>query len=94
MRMAEYRIEEWLHRNRRKIIACPYQPGNLRITLWGCRQRMLQAKKLDLTDFLKSDYFDYAYRNGLVRCRDCPISNAVSHRSALAKSLVAGAAAA
>lgn len=73
MRMTAYQIEEWLYRNRRKIIPCPYQPGDLRITLWGCKQRKQQAKRLDLMDFIKSDQFDYAYKNGLLRCRDCTI---------------------
>ncbi len=89
MKMAEYQIEEWFYRNRRKIIVCPYQPGNLRITLWGCKRRKQQAKRVDLTNFLKGDYFDYVYKNGLMRCRDCPIAGTTSQRSARSKTLVA-----
>lgn len=73
MRMTAYQVEEWLRRNRRRMIRCPYQPGNLRITLWGCKRRQLQARREDFTDLMKGDYFDYVYKNGLLRCRDCKL---------------------
>ncbi len=90
MRMAAHQVEEWLSRNRRRIISCPYQPGNLRITLSGCRRRRLQARREDFTDMMKGDYFDYVYKNGLLRCRDCRIAGNGTRRSARAKSLSVG----
>jgi hypothetical protein len=87
-------VEEWLFRNRRKMISCPFQPGNLRITLWGCRRRRWQARRMDLSDISKGDSFDYVYRMGLLRCRDCPIAASSSHRAPDTKSFAAGPAAA
>jgi hypothetical protein len=94
MRMAAHQIEEWLYRNRGRIIQCPFQPGNLRITQWGCRKRKMRAKMEDFTAIMQGDYFDYVYKNGLLRCRDCQIAGTFSHRSSHANSLIAGHAAA
>jgi len=94
MRTTAHQVDEWLFRNRRKMITCPYQPGNLRITPWGCRRRKLQARREDFTDMMKGDYFDYVYKNGLLRCRDCPITAASQHRASDSRSLAAGPAAA
>jgi len=80
MRMTAYQIEQWLRRNRRRMIRCPYQPGDLRITLWGCKRRQLQARREDFTDLMKGDYFDYVYKSNLLRCRDCPIPATFRHR--------------
>jgi hypothetical protein len=90
MRMTAHQIEEWLYRNRGKIILCPFQPGNLRITPWGCRMRKMKAKKEDFTAIMQGDYFDYVYKNGLLRCRDCQIAETSPHRSARTNSFVAG----
>jgi hypothetical protein len=76
------------------MIVCPYQPGNLRITPWGCKKRKLQAAREDFTDIMKGDDFDYVYKNGLLRCRDCPIAGASLHRAARMNSPAAGPAAA
>jgi len=90
MRMTEYQIEQWLRRNRRRMIKCPYQPGNLRITLWGCKQRKLQARREDFTDLMKGDYFDYVYKSNLLRCRDCPIPEASRHRETRSRTIADG----
>lgn len=94
MEVTAHQVEEWLSRNRRRIIRCPYQPGNLRITLWGCRRRRLQASREDFTDIMKGDYFDYVYKNGLLRCRDCPIATTSPHGAARTNAFAAGRAAA
>jgi hypothetical protein len=39
---------------------------------------------------MQSDYFDYVYKNGLLRCRDCPIAGTFLHRSAHTNSFFAG----
>lgn len=94
MRMTAHQIEEWLQRNRRKIILCPYQPGNLRITLWGCKRRKLQAKREDFSDIMKGDFYDYVYKNGLLRCRDCRLPDISPHEAARTDTAVIGDAAA
>jgi hypothetical protein len=90
MRMIAHQVEEWLDRNQGKIILCPFQPGNLRITRWGCRKRKMRANREDFTAIMQSDYFDYVYKNGLLRCRDCPITGTSPYRSAHTNSFVAG----
>ena len=92
MRMAAHQIEEWLYRNRKRIILCPFQPGNLRITRWGCRRRKMRAKREDFTVILQGDYFDYVYKSGLLRCRECRIAG--TSVPARMHSLIAGRAAA
>ena len=94
MRMAAHEIEEWLYRNQGKIILCPFQPGNLRITQWGCRKRKMRAKREDFTAIMQGDYFDYVYKNGLLRCRDCQIAGVSPRRSSRTDFLIAGQAAA
>ena len=94
MRMAAHQIEEWLYRNQGKIIQCPFQPGNLRITRWGCRKRKMRAKREDFTAIMQGDYFDYVYKNGLLRCRDCQIAGVSPRRSSRTDFLIAGQAAA
>jgi hypothetical protein len=94
MRMTAHLIEEWLCRNQGKIILCPFQPGNLRITCWGCRRRKMKANREDFTAILQGDYFDYVYKSGLLRCRDCQIAGTSAHRSARVNSFTAGHAAA
>jgi hypothetical protein len=81
MKTTAQQIDEWLLRNRRKIIHCPYQPGNLRITIQGCKRRKLQAERMDFTDISKGDYFNYAYKTGLLRCRDCRIAGTSPRRA-------------
>lgn len=87
MRVTAHQIEEWLFRNRRNMIVCPHQPGNLRISLWGCRRRKSQARREDYTDMTKGDYFDYVYKNGLLRCRDCRVAGTASRSRAHTKSI-------
>jgi hypothetical protein len=94
MRMAAHQIEEWLCRNQGKIIQCPFQPGNLRITRWGCRKRKMKAKREDFTAIMQGDYFEYVYKNGLLRCRDCQIAGASPRRSSRTDSFIGDHAAA
>jgi len=92
MRMTAHQIEEWLYRNRKRMIQCPFQPGNLRITRWGCRRRKMKANREDFAAILQGDYFDYVYKSGLLRCRECRIAG--TSAPARLHSLTAGRAAA
>lgn len=63
------------------MIHCPYQPENLRITIWGCMRRKILAGKMDLKGITQGDDFHFAYMTGLLRCRNCPIARMSLHRA-------------
>ena len=65
--------DKWLARNRRDMIVCPHQPGQLMISKSSCLKRYQMSRKENLGDLLKGDFFQYVYMKGLSLCRDCPI---------------------
>jgi len=65
--------KEWLTKNRREMICCPYQPGQLMISKSACSKRHALSRKENFGDIMKGDLFNYAYKMGLSVCRDCPI---------------------
>jgi len=67
-------IEEWLTRNRNRMVKCALQPGNLLISRQSCLKRRQRAKEEDLTDIMKGDVLDYVYRKGLAICLNCEAS--------------------
>jgi hypothetical protein len=64
---------EWLTRNQRKMVSCPYQPGQLTISKNACSKRYILGKQENPADLLKGDLFHYTFKRGLSLCRDCPI---------------------
>jgi len=66
--------EEWFTRNQHEIIRCPYQPGNLIISKYGCRKRRDRARRETFDDLTKGDVFEYIYKSGLMVCRDCRLA--------------------
>jgi len=72
--------EEWLVKNRQKIIRCPYQPGNLVISRKACLHRHRLAQKKKLSILKGADSFDYyRFRKGLSLCRICPIGKRLAY---------------
>ncbi|MCU0555541.1 MAG: hypothetical protein MUF17_12380 [Syntrophales bacterium] len=71
MRDIQRQMSEWISRNRRDLIRCPHQPGNLLITRQGCHRRQTRARKEDLTNVMQGDVMDYIYRQGLSICLTC-----------------------
>ncbi len=78
MTLTQRQIEEWLHRNSEEFILCPFQPGNLRITRSGCSKRRMRAKAEEFMDFSRYDFFTFAYKSGLLLCRNCRIAEPFS----------------
>lgn len=66
-------IENWLTANFQKIIDCPYQPGNLKISKNACQKRYETSKKTSFEIISRADLFTYTVGQGLLRCQDCPI---------------------
>ncbi len=64
-------IEDWMERNRGRMVHCQAQPGNLLISKQSCIARRARARTEDLTNILKGDYQSYVYRTGLSICLGC-----------------------
>jgi hypothetical protein len=57
--------------------------GELEDHSLGLQAAQIAGPKRGFHDLTKGDYFDYVYKSGLLRCRDCPIADAPSHRKAV-----------
>jgi hypothetical protein len=73
--LAQNRIvaDKWLAKNRRDMIVCPNQPGQLMISKSSCSKRYMMSRKENLSELMKGDFLQYIYMKGLSVCRDCPI---------------------
>ncbi len=65
--------ENWLTANFQKIIDCPYQPGNLKISKNACQKRYETSRKTSFEIISRADLFTYTVGQGLLRCQHCPI---------------------
>jgi hypothetical protein len=70
-RNIQAQMDEWLASNRRDLVQCDRQPGNLLITKNSCNKRQLRAREENLDDIMTGDVMDYMYRKGLAICLDC-----------------------
>ncbi len=64
--------DKWLAKNRRDMIVCPNQPGQLTISKHSCSKRYSMSRRENLSELMKGDFFQYIYMKGLSVCRDCP----------------------
>ena len=64
---------QWLAKNKRDMIVCPNQPGQLMISKTSCSKRYIMSRRKDLKELLKGDFYHYIYIRGLSVCRDCPV---------------------
>ena len=73
--MAEKQVatNQWLAKNKRDMIVCPNQPGQLMISKSSCSKRYIMSRRKDLKDLLKWDFYQYIYFRGLSVFRDCPV---------------------
>ena len=73
MANSEMLIKEYYSRHRDKIIVCPFQPGNLKISQKACFQRRKAAlgKKFETVNL--EDSFNYFVTQGLLRCEKCSL---------------------
>jgi hypothetical protein len=69
----EMLIREYYARKKEKIINCPFQPGNLKISEKSCLKRHNAAQKRKCETFKSEDLFNYFVSQSLIRCEQCPI---------------------
>jgi hypothetical protein len=56
-----------------KLIQCPFQPGNLKISEKACLKRKEAAEKRLFEPRASDDLFNYCVSQGLIRCEKCLI---------------------
>jgi len=83
MAQSHYVAENWLTKNQREMITCPYQPGQLKISKNACLKRHRVAQK-DPGNFIREDFFNYTLKKGLSLCRDCQIGRSLAFSRPLA----------
>jgi hypothetical protein len=67
--------DTWLRENGKRMIECPLQPGQLKISKDACTKRYMVAQEEDLEEEIKrkNGLFAAALLKGLSLCRECPI---------------------
>jgi len=67
--------DAWLKENEKRMIECPLQPGQLKISKDACTKRYMVAQEEDLEEAIKrkNGLFASALLRGLSLCRECPI---------------------
>ncbi len=73
--MVEHRkwVEVWLAENRRQMIHCPYQPGNLIISKTACFQRYRRGRKQNALRNHRDHLGTAKMRLEFSLCGQCPI---------------------
>jgi len=75
MTHTELLIKEYYSLNQDKIIDCPFQPGNLKISEKACLKRRKAAHRKKFETYRVEDLFNYFVSQGLSRCQECPLIN-------------------
>jgi hypothetical protein len=73
MATPETSINENYSKSQFKMIDCPYQLGNLRISEKACLKRHEIAKNKKFVTTELENTFKYSVGQGLLRCEECPI---------------------
>jgi hypothetical protein len=73
MAIREILTKEYYAQQKNKIIACPFQPGNLKISEKACLKRHNAALRKRIQTFKSEDLFNYFVSQSLMRCETCPI---------------------
>jgi hypothetical protein len=66
-------INDYYAKNQFKMIECPYQFGNLKISANACLKRHEIAKARIFVNTPMGDNFKYSVGQSLLRCEQCPI---------------------
>ena len=56
-----------------RLIDCPLQPGNLKISEKACLKRYHFAQTRNIDNGSGEDIFNYFLNQGLLKCQRCPI---------------------
>lgn len=70
---SEMLIRDYYDKHQDKIIDCPFQLGNLKISEKACLRRHEVAKNKNFRTSELEDTFKYSVKQGLLHCEQCPI---------------------
>jgi hypothetical protein len=61
-----------------RLIDCPLQPGNLKISERACLRRYRVAKNRNIGNGNGENIFSYFLNQGLLKCQRCPIAKTIA----------------
>jgi hypothetical protein len=70
---SEMLVREYYAKQQDKMIECPFQLGNLKISEKACLKRHEVAKTKNFRSGELEDTFKYSVKQGLLHCEQCPI---------------------
>ncbi len=68
-----------------RLIDCPLQPGNLKISERACLKRYRFAQTRNIENNNGEDIFNFFLNQGLLKCQRCPIAKSMASDSETAK---------
>ena len=72
--------QSWMERNTTRLVNCPNQPGNLRLTEESCAKRHEYANDPQWSNVGKEPFHVFVFKMNLKACRDCKIGASHSSR--------------
>jgi hypothetical protein len=75
MTRAKSFVKQWRTAELHEMIACPYQPGSLKILKKSClirRRASIEGKSLQIRN---NEFFLFTLRQGLMTCKSCPVGD-------------------
>jgi hypothetical protein len=64
-----------------RLIDCPFQPGNLKISESACLKRYQVAQNRNIENCYGKDVFSYFLNQGLLKCQRCPVVKTMASQS-------------
>jgi hypothetical protein len=64
-----------------RLIDCPLQPGNLKISERACLKRYQAGLNKTIGNCYGKDIFGYFLNQGLLRCQRCPVAKTMASQS-------------
>jgi hypothetical protein len=63
-----------------RLIDCPLQPGNLKISERACLKRYRVALNRNIENCYGADIFSYFFNLGLLKCQRCPVAKTMASK--------------
>jgi uncharacterized protein YbaR (Trm112 family) len=75
MRRGKSFIKQWRTAELHEMIACPYQPGSLKILKKSCLVRRRASTEGRSHKIIQNDFFLFSVKQGLMTCKNCPVGD-------------------
>ena len=66
-------VKQWRTAELHEMIACPYQPGSLKILKKSCLVCRRASQKGKSFQIKNNKFFLFTVRQGLMTCKSCPV---------------------